>query len=155
MSNADPWLEQYERDHTHAVNRALHWMCIPVVVISVVGLLWSMPVPGVLRDASPVLNWGTFFLMATVVYYFILSIALAVGLLPFVVLVAVAVGWLDNLSTPLWLVSAAAFAVAGAGLLVGHAFESRRVSLFSDLNFLMIGPLWIIASIYERLRIPY
>lgn len=155
MSNAYPWLERYERDHTHAVNRALHWMFIPVVVVSVVGLLWSVPVPAVLRDASPILNWGTFFLMAAVVYYFILSIALALGLLPFVMFVAVTVGWLDNLPTPLWLVSTAAFAVAGAGLLVGHAFERRRVSLFSDLNFLMIGPLWILASIYQRLRIPY
>jgi uncharacterized membrane protein YGL010W len=155
MSNADPWLKRYERDHTHAVNRALHWMCIPVFVASVVGLLWSVPVPGVLRDASPVLNWGTFFLMAAVVYYFILSITLAVGLLPFVMCVAVAVAWLDTLSPPLWLVSATAFALAGAGLLAGHAFEDKRVSLFSDLNFLMIGPLWIIASIYERLKIPY
>ena len=155
MSNADPWLTRYERDHTHAVNRALHWMCIPVVVVGVVGLLWSLPVPVVLADTSPVLNWGTFFLMAAVVYYFILSMALAVGLLPFIVLVAAVVYRLDHLAAPLWFVSVTTFAAAATGLLIGHAFEQRRVSLFSDLNFLMIGPLWIVASIYQRLRIPY
>jgi uncharacterized membrane protein YGL010W len=155
MSNADPWLERYERDHTHTINRVLHWMCVPVIVVGIVGLLWSVPVPSVLRDASPVLNWGTFFLMAAVVYYFILSITLAIGMLPFVVLIAAAVSWLDRLDTPLWLISATVFAVAGAGQLIGHAFERRSVSLFSDLNFVMIGPLWIIASIYQRLRIPY
>src|SRR5690606_28671985 len=112
-------------------------------------------VPVALAAVSPVLNWGTFFLMAAVVYYFILSMALAVGLLPFIVLVAGVVYRLDHLAAPLWLVSAATFAAAATGLLIGHAFEHRRVSLFSDLNFLMIGPLWIVASIYQRLRIPY
>lgn len=155
MSNADPWLDRYERDHTHTVNRVLHWMCIPVVIASIVGMLWSLPVPRVFSDASPVLNWGMFFLMAAVVYYFILSITLAVALLPFVLLVAAGVGWLDRLDTPLWLISAAAFAVAGTGQLIGHAFERKTVSLFSDLNFVIIGPLWIAASVYQRLRIPY
>jgi uncharacterized membrane protein YGL010W len=155
MSNADAWLQRYERDHTHAVNRVLHWLCIPIIVLGVVGMLWSLPVPGVFRESSPVLNWGTFFLMAAVVYYFILSITLAFGLLPFVTLIAVAVAWLDRLDTPLWLISATAFAAAGAGQLIGHAFERRTVSLFSDLNFVMIGPLWMVASIFQRLRIPY
>jgi uncharacterized membrane protein YGL010W len=155
MSNADLWLDRYDRDHTHAVNRLLHWLCIPLIIVGAVGLLWSVPVPALFSEASPVLNWGVFFLMASVVYYFIISITLAIGMLPFVVLVAVSVAWLDRFDTPLWLISSAAFCFAGVGQVFGHAFEQRSVPVFRDPNFLMIGPLWLLASVYQRLRIPY
>src|SRR5690606_29157685 len=128
MSTLDHWLNRYDRDHTHVVNRSLHWMCIPVIVVAVVGLLWAVPVPAVFSDFSPALNWGTVFLMASVVYYFIISIALAVGLLPFVMLVGLLVLWLDGLETPLWMLSAAALGISGGGQLIGHAFERRFVS---------------------------
>ena len=155
MSIADQWLRRYGENHEHAVNRALHCLSIPLIIVAVVGLLWSAPVPEAFSQSSPALNWGMLFLMASVVYYFVLSFALAIGMLPFVTLIAIAVVWLDGLTTPLWIISAAAFAVAGAGQIIGHAFERRSVSLFTDLNLVMIGPLWLLAALYQRLRIPY
>ena len=82
MKTTDQWLAEYARSHRDDTNRLLHWICIPMIVMSIVGLLWSLPVPETFREASPALNWGTVFLMAAVVYYFILSISLAVGTLP-------------------------------------------------------------------------
>ena len=155
MKTTDEWLAEYGRNHRDDANKLIHWICVPVIVISVVGLLWSVPVPETFRAASPALNWGTVFLMAAVVYYFILSISLAFGALPFVLMVVAAVAWLDRLDLPLWLISLALFGVGWAGQLFGHWLEGSRPAFFRDLMFLMIGPLWLIAGIYRRFRIPY
>ena len=155
MRTTDEWLAEYARNHRDDTNKLIHWICVPVIVVSLVGLLWSLPVPERFSNASPALNWGTVFLMAAVVYYFILSISLAVGTLPFVLFVVAAVAWLDRLSTPLWLICVALFAAGWAGQFAGHWHEGSRPAFFRDLQFLMIGPLWLIAGIYRRLKIPY
>ena len=155
MIPADHWLNEYGRHHNHGANRLIHWLSIPLIVTSVVGLLWSLPVPETFSQATPVLNWGTIFLMAAVVYYFIISISLAFGVLPFIALVVLSVTWLEQFSLPLWLTSSAIFLVAWAAQRVGHEIEGNRPSFVADLQYLMIGPVWLLAMVYKRLRIPY
>jgi uncharacterized membrane protein YGL010W len=155
MSPAEPWLRAYESDHLHPTNKLLHWICVPLIVVSLVGLLWSLPVPQAFKESPAVLNWGTLFLMASIVYYFIMSISLAIGMLPFVLAVIVTVAWLDALPPPLWALCGALFTVGWLGQFLGHWIEGRRPSFLRDLQFLMIGPIWLLASIYRRLGIPY
>ena len=155
MSPAHQWLERYGESHNHRINKLFHWVCVPLIVISLIGLLWSIPIPSAFRETSPALNWGTIFLMATVVYYFIMSISLAFGILPFVAMVVAAVIWLDTFSVPLPIVSALIFAIAWAGQFIGHWVEGKKPSFFEDLQFLMIGPLWLLAALYRKLGIPY
>lgn len=155
MKTADQWLGEYGQSHTDSTNALLHWICVPLIVISLIGLLWSLPVPVAFQQISPALNWGTTFLMAAVVYYFIISLSLAFGILPFILLVVAAVVWLDSLAIPLYLSSAGIFVTAWIGQFIGHLIEGKKPSFFKDLQFLMIGPLWLLAKIYRRLGVPY
>ncbi len=155
MKTADQWLDEYAESHTNNINAVLHWICVPLIVLSLIGLLWSLPVPLAFREISPVLNRGTTFLMASVVYYFIISLSLAFGILPFIVIVVAGVVWLETLWIPLWISSGVIFVAAWIGQFVGHVLEGRKPSFFKDLQFLMIGPLWLLAKIYRRVGIPY
>jgi uncharacterized membrane protein YGL010W len=155
MNTADSWLAAYEADHISPATRALHWICVPATVVGVVGLLWSLPIPRAFQQSPAVLNWGTLFLMAAMVYYFIMSISLGIGMLPFVIGVIVAVAWLDSLPTPLWALAGALFSVGWCGQLAGDWIERRRPSLLKDLMFLMLGPIWLLASVYRQLGIRY
>jgi hypothetical protein len=154
MSSADHWLRQYGEDRPQASLTVLDWLCVPVIVTGLIGLLWSLPVPRSL-GMTGVLNWGTLFLMATIVYYFIVSMALAVGSLPFVALVVVVVAWLDRFAAPLWFISALAFAIAWTVQVLAYRLEGRKLRMIHDLQYLMIGPLWLLARIYRRFGIPY
>ncbi len=149
------WLDEYAKDHRHPVNQRLHKVCVPLIVLSLVGLLWSIPVPAAFVQISPALNWATAFLLAAVVYYFILSIPLALGMAPLVLLTVLIVDRLTLLPWPLWATSAVIFTVAWIGQFYGHAVEGRKPAFFRDLQFLMIGPLWVLAALYRRLGIPY
>ena len=73
MKTVDQWLEEYGESHQNPANKLLHWICVPVIVVSLVGLLWYLPVPQQLRAISPLLNWGTVLLIAAVVYYVAIS----------------------------------------------------------------------------------
>jgi uncharacterized membrane protein YGL010W len=151
----DKWLDDYGESHQNPVNKAFHWVCVPAIVFSLIGLLWALPVPVVFTETSPILNWGTVFLMASIVYYFILSATLAIGMVVISAGVIYALSALDALSAPLWQISVAIFVVAWIGQFIGHMVEGKRPSFFEDLQFLMIGPIWLLSFVYRRLGIPY
>jgi hypothetical protein len=155
MIPTEKWLGEQVDYGALAGNPLIDWICAPLIVAGLIGLLWSLPVPGVFRDSSPALNWGTLFLMAAVVYYFILSISLAFGLLPFVVFVAGAIAWLDTLELPLRAICGVTFITAWGVQLFGRWIAGRPLRPAYHLQHLMISPAWLLASVYRRLGIPY
>ena len=111
--------------------------------------------PAAFAQLSPWLNWATLAAAAALLYYLTLSPALAAGVLvAFAVLLAITRG-LTHLLWPLWVTSFVIFIVAWIGQFVGHAIEGRRPSFFKDLQFLLIGPLWLLAAAYRRFSLPY
>jgi uncharacterized membrane protein YGL010W len=155
MKSVTEWLGEYGDSHQNPTNKWLHWLCVPPIVLSVMGLLWSVPVPGALTQASPWLNWATLVALAALVYYLLLSPSLALGvMLAFVLLLSIT-QWLAQLPWPLWLTSLVIFVIAWIGQFVGHAIEGKRPSFFKDLQFLLIGPLWLLAAAYRRFSLRY
>jgi uncharacterized membrane protein YGL010W len=69
MKTVEQWLAEYGESHQNPANKLLHWICVPVIVVSLVGLLCYLPVPQQLRGGSPLLNWGTVLLVTVVLYY--------------------------------------------------------------------------------------
>ncbi len=155
MRSTQDWLDEYSESHQNPVNKTVHWVCVPLIALTVIGMLWSLPVPQSFSDVSPMLNWGMFFMMASVVYYFILSPSLALGMLVVIAAFTGILVWLDGFATPLWVISLAIFVLAWIGQFIGHAVEGARPSFFKDLQFLMIGPMWLLSFVYRRLGIPY
>ncbi|HVC36939.1 MAG TPA: Mpo1-like protein, partial [Gammaproteobacteria bacterium] len=73
-----------------------------------------------------------------------------------VVLVIIAVvGGVERLPAPLWLVSLGVFVIAWVGQFIGHKIEGRKPSFFKDIQFLLIGPLWLLAFLYRRVNFTY
>lgn len=155
MKTVDAWLSEYGESHQNPANKTLHWICVPIIVVSLIGLLWSLPVPEWMGNVSPLANWGTLVLVLAVLYYLRMSPSLAIGMLAFVIMVTLCLVGLQNLPWPLWAVCLILFVVAWIGQFIGHHYEGKRPSFFKDLQFLMIGPLWLLSFVYRKLRIPY
>ncbi|MGB5542212.1 MAG: Mpo1-like protein [Gammaproteobacteria bacterium] len=155
MKPVQQWLDEYGESHQNPTNKIIHWICVPVIALSLIGLLWALPVPAAFVDISPTLNWGVLFMMAAIVYYFILSAKLALGMIGVMALFTVTLIWLDSLPLPLWAICVAVFVLAWIGQFVGHMIEGKRPSFFQDLQFLMIGPMWLLSFVYQRLGVRY
>ncbi len=155
MTEMDSWLRRYEETHRDLTNPVFYWAAVPMVVLGTVGLLWALPIPDEFFEISPLLNWGTAFLMASAVYYFIISVSLAIGMLPFVIGVAGINMWLVGSNLPLPYVSLGLLLTGIIGLWLGHRNENGLRAVLQDLQFMMIGPAWLLSVLYRRLGIPF
>ena len=70
MRRVDRLFESYGRYHQDPVNKAIHWICVPLIVWSVLGMLWA---------ASPLAACAA--IAAMILFYLFLSVPLAFGML--------------------------------------------------------------------------
>jgi uncharacterized membrane protein YGL010W len=156
MRTAAQWLDDYGDSHRNRTNKALHWICVPVIAWCVLGLLWLLPFPGSIRTVQPAASWAGVAVLAALLYYAVLSVRLALGALPLLIAMLWSLQVIERSSAvPLWGICVFLFVVAWIGQFVGHAIEGKRPSFFKDLQFLMIGPLWLLADVYRRLGIRF
>jgi len=143
MSRIEPLFERYGESHRHPANKAIHWVCVPLITWSALAALWA---------------WTPAAAAAMVVvataFYARLSPALAVGM---VVVSAVMLCPLPFFPSRAALLTGAAgvFVAAWIGQFVGHHIERRKPSFVEDLKFLLVGPAWLLAFVYRRLGIGY
>lgn len=155
MSEIDNWLERYEQGHQDLTNPVVYWAAVPMVVLGTVGLLWSLPVPVQFVEISPLLNWGSAFLMATAIYYFIISLSLAIGMLPFLLGLAAVQLWLTDSQWPAFGTSIALLVAGTVGLWLGRRGPGVMRAVLRDFQLIMIGPLWLLSVMYKRFRMPF
>lgn len=159
MRTIQSLLDEYGESHQNPVNKAVHWICVPAIVISLLGLLWSVPTPAAFQQlrVGPVnFNWAILFMALALIYYVRLSIPLAIGMFFVVCAFILVIYQLSTISgIPLWLVSLLIFATAWVGQFWGHKIEGKKPSFLKDVQFLLIGPVWLLHFIYRKLGIGY
>jgi len=145
MSDArtiDTLLAQYSESHLNPTNEVIHCICVPLIVFSLLGLIWAI---------HPLLAVaGT---LAALVYYFKLSRNFALGML---VMAAFMLALLRALPPGAVMpLSVTIFVLAWIGQFIGHKIEGKKPSFFDDLRFLLIGPLFVLGFLYRRLKLAY
>ncbi|HET7266618.1 MAG TPA: Mpo1-like protein [Oleiagrimonas sp.] len=154
MRSIHDWFESYANDHRHPTNRAIHWVCVPVILWCVIALLWLIPVPTTLMHQGA---WSVLAMFATYLFYHRLSRSMGWAM----ALVFVAMGLITHglygvlgFHGLLWL-AVALFVLAWIGQFVGHVIEGQRPSFLTDLAYLLIGPAWLTGKVMKRIGLSY
>lgn len=159
MKSMDQWLAEYGESHRNNTNKRIHWICVPLIMFSVLALLWSIPAGPLTAIpagfASPVVNWATLIALLAGLYYLRLSPPLFLGMAAITIAMLVVCYMVDRSPIPLWALALAIFVLAWIGQFIGHEIEGRKPSFFKDLQFLLIGPAWLLSFVYRRLGIRY
>ena len=150
-TNLDEWTEKYAELRAGGPGSACAWLGIPLLVSALIGVLWSLPVASSLSDASPAINYATLFLMATFVYYCILSIVLALGGLLFLLAASVPSIWLTATDTSLAPIAGPVFAAALLWQVLDTKKATGRLLVIRNLHYLMLGPIWLLRAAYRKL----
>ncbi|WP_071913970.1 Mpo1-like protein [Aeromonas sp. SCS5] len=148
MKGVEEWFEEYGQSHRHPINVAIHKLAVPGIYLCSLGLLWSLP-------AGPLpagLNWAAVAAIPVLAFYLQLSFALFVGMAG---LTALGLAFCHQWQGPLLWPALFIFMLLWIAQFVGHRIEGKRPSFLADLQFLLIGPAWVLASLYRRLGIPY
>lgn len=160
MRRIDALLSEYGESHQNSLNKTIHWICVPLIFFSILCLIWSIP-PGPLDDlfggtVADFANWATLLLMITLLYYLVLSPPLFLGMFIFSVICLIGAWLLDQADfAPLWAIALVIFFVAWIGQFWGHKVEGKKPSFFKDIQFLLIGPAWLMHFIFRHLGIKY
>ena len=156
MKPAQRWLDEYGESHQHPLNQKIHWICVPLIMLSLVALLSLLPLKLAMLNQYPILNHSGFLLVVIAsLYYFFLSIPLFAGMIPVSALMLFAVDFLALVPLPLWQTATAIFVLAWIGQFYGHKIEGKKPSFLKDVQFLLIGPLWLLSKLYRRYGITY
>ncbi|MEL7003989.1 MAG: Mpo1-like protein [Bacteroidota bacterium] len=160
MRKIDQLLEEYGESHQNSTNKTIHWICVPLIFFSIVGLIWSIP-HGTLAQVlgnpnNTFLNWATATIAIVLIYYFTLSLPLMGGMAIFSLGCLYLANFIEQLNiAPLWAISIGIFALAWIGQFYGHKVEGKKPSFLKDVQFLLIGPAWLMHFIYKKIGIPY
>jgi uncharacterized membrane protein YGL010W len=147
--DVDRRLGNYSDDHRNPANKLIHWICVPLIVWAVIALLWVVPVPPGLGKPG---LWASLAMVAAISYYLRLSGALAAAMLAVFVALAALTHLLYGLLGAgglLW-TAIGVFVAAWIAQFIGHHIEGRRPSFLTDLQYLLIGPLWLMAHGFRR-----
>ncbi|UII29304.1 DUF962 domain-containing protein [Fulvivirga maritima] len=159
MRKIQQLLREYGERHQNPTNKRVHWICVPLIFFSIVAMVWSIPavsLQNLVNSQSPFVNWATLILFLVFIYYVTLSVPLAFGMLAFSALCLVASFGLSQLNfLPVWGLALIIFIIAWIGQFYGHKMEGKKPSFFKDVQFLMIGPAWLMHFIFKRLGIDY
>ena len=157
----DAYFDQYAESHQNPTNKLIHWICVPLIVFSLFGLLWSIPFPYLkfMGSYNGYFNWASFVIAFAIYYYYKLSPTLSyvmfLILMIFCYIVVQLAGWQQNGGPALWLVCVVIFVISWVGQFIGHKIEGKKPSFLTDLKFLLIGPIWLLHFIFKKFSLKY
>ena len=152
MKNIQSWLDEYAVSHQNPTNKMVHYFCVPLIFFSIVGMFYSIPF-SLYETSFFSVNIATLALVFVFLYYLRLSFPLAVGMLLFSLACLVICHQISLAGLNVFWVSAGIFVIAWIFQFWGHKVEGQKPSFLKDLQFLMIGPAWIMSFIYKKLGI--
>jgi uncharacterized membrane protein YGL010W len=160
MKTIDQWLEEYGESHRNKTNKLIHWICVPTIMFSVLGLIAAIPTLSLFNwapaELSVFANWAGVAVILESLFYMRLSFLMFLGMALISVAMLFGVREIAKIQlAPLWVTCLVIFVVAWIGQFIGHKIEGKKPSFFKDLQFLLIGPAWLLGFIYRKLGVKY
>lgn len=158
----DAYFDKYAESHQNPTNELIHWICVPLIVFSLFGLVWAIPFPNLefLGRYNGFVNWASFLIGFSIYYYYKLSPVLSYAMLLIVMIFSAAIVGLEKLHNlnnwpPMWQVCLIIFVLAWIGQFIGHKIEGKKPSFLDDVKFLLIGPIWLLHFLFKKAGIRY
>lgn len=127
MKSITEWFDEYSESHQNKTNKMIHWVCVPAILFSILGIL---------AHFSALLT--ALIIVLTLVFYARLDLVLAVAMVALVAVMAWVI-YLLPVGAGFYI---GVFILAWVGQFYGHKVEGKKPSFFKDLQFLLIGPVW-------------
>jgi len=135
----DQLIAHYGQSHQSPGNEVIHFIAIPLIMLSLVGMLFAL---------HPYVAYA--FIAASMVYYARLSV---VFLAAMVVWSALTVAGVLAMGSSVLPVSVAIFAGAWILQFIGHKMEGKKPSFFEDIQYLWVGPLFVLSKLFGKLGV--
>ena len=155
MKTINDWLEAYGESHQNPTNKLIHWFCVPVITFTLLGLLALINYEFSFNGSIYNINLASILFIIAIIFYLRLSISITIGMFLFTGICLTYINKLESIFEIQLLVKyyLFIFVIAWIGQFIGHKIEGKKPSFFEDIQFLLIGPAWLLSFIYKKLNI--
>ena len=154
MKNIYDWLDAYGESHQNPTNKKIHWVCVPLIMLTLLGLLSLIKIP--LSIANMPINLSHILLVVALLFYLRLSVSISFGMIIISFITLFIINRLEiifpDINQLLYLYISI-FVLSWIGQFIGHKIEGKKPSFFEDIQFLLIGPAWLLSFIYNKMGI--
>ena len=157
----DIYIGQYSASHQNPTNKLIHWICVLLIIFSLLGFAWAIPFPSLkfLGSYNGYFNWASFLIAFSIYYYYKLSPVLSYFMLVVVMVLSYGViqlaDWQRAGGPSLWLICIVILILSLAGQFIGNKIEGKKPAFLDDLKFLLIGPVWLLHFVLKKFYVKY
>lgn len=157
MRKVDLLFAEYSKSHRNATNKFIHWICVPLIFCSILGFISLIPSPHFCLSyfgCISIISIITIILIS--LFYVRLSLLIGIVMLIIMSLTEHLI-YLTNINfgKQSWTVYLSVFIVTWIFQFIGHKIEGKKPSFLKDLQFLLIGPIWLLGFILKKTGIRY
>ena len=157
MRKIDQLFAEYAESHQNPTNKTIHWICVPLIFWSILGFISIIPSPHFFVIYFGAISIVSIIAIALVtLFYFRLSWRIALIMI-FVMLLMEHLVYFINVKFQhqSWINFLAVFVRSWIGQFYGHKIEGRKPSFLKDLQFLLVGPIWLLHFLLKKWGIRY
>lgn len=157
MRKIEQLFSEYGESHQNGTNKIIHWICVPLIFWTILGFISYIPTPHFYIPSFGYISIASIIaLMIVSIFYFRLSVVVGLIMI-FLMLIMEYFISLCNLQfrTKSWIVYLVVFIITWILQFVGHKIEGKKPSFLKDLQFLLVGPIWLLGFILRKIGVKY
>lgn len=157
MRKVDQLFAEYAESHQNQTNKSIHWICVPLIFFTIVGFISLIPAPHFCITYFGCISIASIIALALVsIFYISLSWRISIIML-LVMLLMEHFAYAINIhfTNYSWLIYLSIFVITWIFQFVGHKIEGKKPSFLKDLQFLLVGPIWLLHFVLKKLGIRY
>lgn len=157
MRKIDLLFAEYSESHRNSTNKLIHWICVPLIFWSILGFISLIPSKSIGFIYIGEISYVSFAAIALVTFFY-LRLSFIISLIMFILMIIMesfAYGINIRFKGNAWMVYLSVFVITWIFQFVGHKIEGKKPSFLKDLQFLLVGPIWLLSFILKKLGIRY
>lgn len=157
MRKIDLLFAEYSESHRNSTNKLIHWICVPLIFWSILGFISLIPSKSIGFIYIGEISYVSFAAIALVtIFYMRLSVVISIIMfILMVIMESFAYGINIRFKENALIVYLSVFVVTWIFQFVGHKIEGKKPSFLKDLQFLLVGPIWLLSFILKKTGIRY
>ncbi|WP_106916291.1 Mpo1 family 2-hydroxy fatty acid dioxygenase [Chryseobacterium aurantiacum] len=157
MRKVDLLFVEYSKSHRNPTNKFIHWICVPLIFCTILGFISLIPAPHFCLSYFGCISIVSLIAIILIsLFYIRLSLLIAIVMAVIMLLMEHFI-YLTNihLGQQSWIAYLSVFILTWIFQFIGHKIEGKKPSFLKDLQFLLIGPIWILGYILKKIGIRY
>ncbi|UFH32126.1 DUF962 domain-containing protein [Chryseobacterium sp. C-71] len=157
MRKIDLLFAEYAESHRNSTNKLIHWICVPLIFWTILGFISLIPSPHFCAPYFGCISLVSLIVVILVTLFY-LRLSLLIGfIMIFAMLLMEHLAYAFNIhfGNKSWMIFLAVFVITWILQFVGHKIEGKKPSFLKDLQFLLIGPIWLLSFVLKKLGIRY